>query len=202
MAGDDALILGLHAEHLANAGGDEAMARAVCAPAANVVVLIIFVGNGVHVGVLGHRLVERRVEHEHLRQFGQHFLHGHVAFEVCVRVERGEIHVLFPFFQHGIGHDLALREASARHDAVACGRDFVEALDCAVLGREERVEHEFDAFRMGGAGVFDDFRFAVDFCFQERAFQPNLFNAACGEHAAVVHFVELVLDGAAAAVDD
>lgn len=67
---------------------------------------------------------------------------------------------------------------------------------------EERVEHEFDAFRMGGAGVFDDFRFAVDFCFQERAFQPNLFNAACGEHAAVVHFVELVLDGAAAAVDD
>ena len=148
-----------------------------------------------------HGLVEGGVEDEDLGQLGQHLLDGDVALEVCLGVERGELHVLLPLFEHGVGDYLAAGEAAAGHNAVARCADFVEALDGTVLGVEQGVEHEAYALGVGGAGRIDDFGFAVDFGFQKRAFKADFLDAACGQYALVVHFVEFVFDGRAAAVD-
>ena len=202
MAGDDALLFGLHAEELAHAGRHEAVASAVCAPAADVVLLVILVGDGIHIGVLGHGLVEGGVEHEDLGQLGQHCAHGFVALEVGGAVQRSELHVLVPFLKHFGGHNLALREASASHDAMACGGDFVQALDGAIFGIEQGVKHQFDSLGVRGTGRFDNFRLAIDFGLEEGALKADFLDTTGGQNRLVVHLVKLVLDRTATAVDN
>ena len=65
VAGDQLQLLGLLAQHAA-AGRRHTCGGAVEAVAANLVLLIVFIGQGVHIGLGGHRLVEGGVEHGHL----------------------------------------------------------------------------------------------------------------------------------------
>ena len=202
VAGDDALLGRVYAEELADAGCHEAVAGAVRAPAAYVALLIIFIGDGVHVGLGRHGLVEGGVEHEDLRQGREHLAYGFVAFQVGGAVQRSELHVLAPFVQHFRRDDPALGEAASGHDAVSGSGNLVQALDGTVLGVEQGVEHQTDALGVGGAGRLDDFRFALNLGFQEGTFQSDFFNTSGGQHGPVVHFIEFVLDGTATAVDD
>ena len=138
--------------------------------------------------------MEGCIEHKYLGQIGKHFLHCHVALEVGVRVQRSEFHVLFPLLEHFVGHNLALGEAAACHNAVTGSTDFVEAFDCAINGVEQCVEHELDALGVGGTRRLDDFCFAVDFGFEEGTFKTNLFDTASSEYRLVVHLVEFVFN--------
>lgn len=65
------------------AGGHVAVARAVEAVAADAVVLVVFIRNGVHIGLAGHGLVERSVEH------GDHW--HIVAHDGAAGVDAGDI---------------------------------------------------------------------------------------------------------------
>ena len=172
------------------------------APTTDVVVLIILVRNGIHVSLLRHGLVERRVKHEHLWQVGQHGANSLVAFQVCLAVERCEVHILLPFLKHFWRNNLALREASACHDAVACSRNFVEALDGAILSVEQGVKHELDTLSVCGACRLDNLRFTIDFGLQERTLKTDFLDATSGQHALVAHLIELILNGATSAVDN
>ena len=80
------------------------------------------------------------------------------------------------------------------------GGNLVDALDGTVLGMEQGVEHHLDAFGVCGAFEGDNLRLAVDLRLEECAFKTDFLDSSCGEDALVVHFVELVLDGARAAV--
>ena len=146
--------------------------------------------------------MEGGVEDEDLRQVGQHLLYGHIALEVGIAVERRQVHILLPLFKHGVGDHLAAGEASASHDAVAGSRNLVEALDGAIFGMEQRVEHQFDTLGMRGAFLLDNLGFAIDFGLEEGALEADFLNAAGSKHALAVHFVEFVFDRTAAAVDD
>ena len=196
MARDDFLILLLHAEELAYAVCHEAVARAVSAIAANLVLLIIFVRHGVEISLGRHGLMECRVEDEHLREIRQQSLHGLIAFEVGRIVEGSQIHIRNPFLQHLVVHETAFGEAASSHDAMAGSSNFIDVLDGTVFRMQERVKHHLDAFSVSGAVEGDDFRLAVDFCLEECAIESDFLDSTCGEHALVVHFIELVLDGA------
>ena len=151
MASYDAYFFGFNAEEFAHTSRNEAVARSVSTPTTDVVLFVIFIRNGIHISLGRHGLVESRVEHEHLRQVGQHFLYSHIAFEVCFAMKRSEFHILLPLFEHLVGYNLALREATTGHDTMTCCADFVEALDCSVLRIEQGVEHEFDTLGVSGA---------------------------------------------------
>ena len=200
VAGDNLLVLLLHAEEFAHAVGDETVAGAVGTVAADLVLLVIFIGNGVHVCLGRHGLMEGGVEDEHLGKRGKQGLDGFVTLEVCGIVEGCEVHVGNPFAEHLLVHESAFGKASSGHDAVSGGGNLVDALDGTVLGMEQGVEHHLDAFGVCGAFEGDNLRLAVDLRLEECAFKTDFLDSSCGEDALVVHFVELVLDGARAAV--
>ena len=176
--------------------------RPVGSSPADVVLLVILIGQCVHVGLGRHGLVEGGVEDEDLGQFGQELAHGFVAFQVGGAVQGRQVHVLFPLLDDFGGDDEALGEDAAVHDAVAGGSDLVERLDGAVFGVEQGVEHQLDAHGVVGDVGFDDFRAAVGHLgFEEGAFQADFLDSAGGQDFLVVHFVELVLDGRTSAVD-
>ena len=76
MAGDQLQLLGLLAQHGGSPAGDILVGGAVEAVAANLVLLIVFIGQGVHIGLGGHRLVEGGVKHSHLGHVGTHHVHA------------------------------------------------------------------------------------------------------------------------------
>ena len=67
---------------------------------------------------------------------------------------------------------------------------------------EQCVKHFLDALRVRGAIKVEGHLFAVDRSFEESTGQSHAFDAAGGEHAAIVHLIEFIFDGAGTAVDD
>ena len=86
VAADDPAVLGI-AQHVDGPGGDVAVAGAVEAVAADVVLLIVLVGDGVDVGLGGHGHMEGGVEHGHLGRLGHDLLAGLDAHEIGGVVE-------------------------------------------------------------------------------------------------------------------
>ena len=72
MAGDELEGLDGLAQHVGGPLGDVLVAGAVEAVAAHLVLLVVFIGQGVGVGHGGHGLVEGGVEHGHLGHAGPH----------------------------------------------------------------------------------------------------------------------------------
>ena len=86
-----------------------------------------------------------------LGMLGTTAVHGVVTLEGRRVVERSEIHIGLPLFEHVVGHQLALGEASAGHDAVSGRSNLVDAADGAIFGMEQGVKHFLDALRVRGA---------------------------------------------------
>ena len=82
MAGDDAGLGAIHAKELADALADIAVAGAMEAVAAHVQLLIVFHGNAVQVSLGRHGLMERGIEHGHVRRAGHDLFAGFDAHQV------------------------------------------------------------------------------------------------------------------------
>ena len=107
------------------------------------------------------------------------------------------------------GHDLAGDEGgggkllAAVHHAMAHGVDLRGALDHAVLGREQGVQHGLDSL---GVGRHGDFKFVFgipgrDFVGQATV-DADALAQTLGQHLAGLGVHELILQGGAAGVDD
>ena len=150
VAGDDLRALRTAAEQLDALAGDIAVGRAVRTVAADGVLLVHVVADGVNIGVVGHgRGVERGVEHEdlgRLRHGGEAALNAH---DVRAGVQGRKVTAELELRQHLIGEQHRLREISAAvDDAVADGLDLVHGLHRAVFCAEQRVDDD-----LGGDGV-------------------------------------------------
>ena len=76
MAGDDFLLFYVEAEVFSSTMEYVSMGGTMEAIATDVVFLIIFAGYGIHVGMLGHGLMERGVEYSYLGHEGEFFGNG------------------------------------------------------------------------------------------------------------------------------
>ena len=90
MACNDAHLVDVDTENLADTAGDVAVARAVEAVAAHAVLLVETIGKGVHIRFGRHRLMECGVEHTHLLDTGKNLLDGLNAGDVGGIAEQGE----------------------------------------------------------------------------------------------------------------
>ena len=91
MAGDYLCALGFAAEQFYHLAGNIAVGGAVRTVTADVVLLVHFVGQRVHVGFRRHGLVERGVKYEHLRN-ARHYRKTSVnSLEMRTGVKRRKI---------------------------------------------------------------------------------------------------------------
>ena len=82
MASDDAFAGRIYAKVFADTLGYITVGRAMEAVTADAVFFIHLVGQGIHIGIVGHRLMEGCVEYAHLGNRRQKGRYGIYAFQV------------------------------------------------------------------------------------------------------------------------
>ncbi len=164
--------------------------------AAHAVLLIEFVGDGIHIGLGGHGLVESGIEDAHLRQTGHEFLHGIHALQVGGVVQGSQVADGLEGLKHLVGEQHALVELlAAVHHAMTHGIDFLQVLDDTNLGVSQQREDELHALGMLGDVVHDLLLLAIgQFHLDESAVEAHTLCTAAGHHALVVHIVQCILD--------
>ena len=159
VAGDDARTFGLNAEKFAHTLGHIAVRGSMEAVTADAVLLIQLIGNGIHVGVIGHGLMESSVEHTHLRNVGQQSRNGSHTLQVGRIVERSQVVACRDGIERLLVEDYRLAEAfAAVHDAMAYRTQFLKRFQRAIFLARQRLKDELHAY-----GVFRYVFFQNDF---------------------------------------
>jgi len=182
------------------------VARAVEAVAADAVVLVVFIRNGVHIGLAGHGLVERGVKHgDHRHVVAHDGAAGVDAGDVGGVVQRGERRALLEGSHDGVVDlDGAGELLAAVDDAVADGVDLLHGGDHTILGAGQLVDDRGDGFGVRGhRQVLVKDGFAAD----ERgvlqmAVEADALAQALGQDVLGLHVDQLILQGRAAGIDD
>ena len=207
MAGDQLELLGLLAQHRGSAAGDVLVRGAVEAVAANLVVLIVLIGQGVHVSLGGHGLMERSVEHGDLRHILAHDGGAGVdAGDVGGVVERSQGDAVLQGLHDLVGdEDGGVERLAAVHHPVAHSVDLLHGADHAVLGVHQRVEHGLDGFGVGGHGHVHGVQGLLALhlgLIGELAVDADALAQALGQQHAGFRVEQLILQGRTACVDD
>ena len=124
------------------------------AVAADLVLLVILIGDGVQIGVLGHGLVEGRVEHRHLGHVvAQHRPAGLNADDVGGVMQRRQGGAVLHRLHHLVGDENGAGEALAAVDHPVTHRvDLLHGGDDAVVRVHQGGQHRLDGLGMGGHG--------------------------------------------------
>ena len=105
------------------------MARTVEAIATDAVLVVEFVGEPVHIGMLGHRLVEGRVKYPYLRRIWEYLRHSFDTEDVGWVVKRSKLCALMEHIYYLWGDTYALSKALCTvYEAVTDGVDLIEGL--------------------------------------------------------------------------
>ena len=205
VAGDELELFDGLAHQLGAAGGDIAVGGAVEAVAADAVVLVVLVGDGVHERLAGHGLVERGVEHGN---------HGHVAHDVAAGLDAGDVGGVVQGREGDArlngGHNAVVdlhgfcELLTAVDDAVADGVDLLHGADNTVFGAGELLNDRGDGLGMGGHGdvLIEDGLAADQGGVLEVAVDADPLAQALGHDLFGLHVDELILERGAAGVDN
>ena len=207
MAGHDLQILGILAQQLGGPQGHIAVGGAVEAVAAQLVVLIVLVGDAVQIGMLRHGLVESGVEHSHLRHVvAQHLAAGLDADDIGRVVQGSQRRAVLHGLQHLIVDEHGGGEGLAAVDHTVTHRiDLLHGGDDAVLGIHQSVQHGLDGLGVGGHGHIGglDGLLALHLgLVSEFAVQTDALAQALGKDLAGFRIHELILQGRAPRIDD
>ena len=171
------------------------MAGAVEAVAADAVLLIVFVGDGVHVGLRRHGAVERGVEHSNVGLVLAKDLVGSLDAQngsgVMQRSERAQV-------ADGLndlgGDQAALLELLAAVDnAVADGIDLSNAVDDFAFAGGHLLDQFGKGFGMGGEDGGSGLFLAVGFMGDHAAFHADTLAQTFAQDFLAVHVDELIL---------
>ena len=201
VAGDDAATLGLDAQELAHTLTDVAVAGSVETIATYAMLLIQVVGQGIHVSVVGHGLVEGSVEHTYLWDVWQEGRNGVHALDVGRVVEGSQVVAQGELLHHLGGEQYALVELlSTVYHAVTYGIQLVEVFQYGMFACGEHFEDELHTGGMllDGA-VYLEF-LAIELELDERVRQTDFLDTTTGDDALVIHVVQCVFDATASAV--
>ena len=175
--------------------------------AADLVILIVLIGQSIHVSLGGHGLVEGGVEHGHLGHVLAHDGGAGVdAGDVGGVVERSQRDAVLQSLHDLVGDEDGLVESlTAVHHAVTHGVDLLHGTDDAVLGVHQGVQHGLDGLGMGGHGHIDSVQdlFALHLgLIGEFAVDADALAQALGQQHAGLRVEQLILQGRTASVDD
>ena len=160
------------------------------------ILLVQFVGNGIHIGIVGHRLMESRIEDSNLRHIRQDSLNGTNTFQVGRIVERSQVVARRKGIEHFLGQQDRFTEllATMNHTMTYC-IDFVQRLDGTIFRRDKGVQDKFHTHCMLRNILFQNLLLTVwQRQLQERIGQTNLFNTTLGNDCLVVHVEQLIFD--------
>ena len=204
VAGDDFQLLNGLAQHGGSAGGDIAVGGAVEAVAADLVLLIELIGQGVDIALGGHGLVESGVEHTHHGHTGHDLLAGLDAGDVGGIVEGGQGDALFQSGHNLVGNAHGGGELLAAVDhAVAHRVDLRGTLDHAVPGVQQGVQHSLNGLGVSGHGDLELILGVLGgHLVSQAAVDADALAQPLGEHLTGGGVHELILEGGAACVDD
>ena len=207
VAGDDLRVVQVYPAEGGTLAGDELVGSAVGAVAADAEFLVVLVGQGIHVGLLRHGLVEGGVEGHDLRNGRKDMLDRFDAEEVGRVVQRGEVAAEGDLFDDiVIDEGAAGEEIAALDDAVADGVDVFEGLEDAGAGSGKGFEDELHAdFVVRDGQVSDDLVPAGGGILENTFGKADLFgDTLCDdiEDVGALHVKQLILDRGASAVDD
>ena len=102
--------------------------------AAYTIFLIQLVGDGIHISLSRHCLVEGGIEDTHLRQARHQFLHGIHTLQVSRVVQGSQVRALLKGLQHLVSQHYRLIELLATmHHTMAHSINLIETLDDANL---------------------------------------------------------------------
>ena len=204
MAGDELQLLGGLAQHGGGPLGDVLVAGAVEAVAADLVLLIELIGQGVGVGHGGHGLMEGGVEHGDHGGAGHEGLTGADADDVGGVVQGGQGVALLDGGHDLVGDEDGLGELLAAVDHTVTHRvDLLHGADHAVLGVHQGVQNGLDGLGVGGhghVGVLDGL--LAGGLIGELAVQADALTQTLGQDLLSVGVEQLVLQRGAAGVDD
>ena len=190
MAGND-LGLGI-VQILDRFARNELMARSVETEAAHTPFGIIGFGERVTERVIGHCLMERRVERGYLRN-GKKLSARANASDVRGHMERAEFLVLFADTNDFVVDQNGLFEIfRAVKDAMPDRIDLGKALNDAVLGRGQSGEDEAQRFGVRRHFVFDRNLSVARLMGQERVFHRDAFANAFCENFLGLHLDQLI----------
>lgn len=156
MAGDDSLRFDVAPEILAHALRYISVAGSVKTVTANVVFRIQVIGNGIEIGIVGHRAMECVVEHADLRRLRHQCIHGPESAQMTGVVNRSKVaKFLYSCLYLLIDDDAVAEFVASLHDSMAYGIYLVKALDSADFRIEKTLEHEVYALFVIGHIVHD-----------------------------------------------
>ncbi len=202
MAGDNLQVVPVAANHLGGLLGDELVAGAVEAVAADAVFLIHLVGQAIEEALGRQGAVEGGVEDGRLGDAGQHLAHGIDTGQVAGGVQRGQVLEALNLLdnlvvdQHATFEDLA-----AVGHTVTNGTNLLEVLDNTNLRVSQRLEDNLDTLGMVGDGQLLVVLLAVPLVGELAHFQTNTLQQALGHDVGIVcHVDKLILDRRTSAV--
>ena len=153
MAGDQLQLLDGLAQHGGGPLRHILVAGAVEAIAADLVLLVILIGQGVSIGHGGHGLVEGGVEHGHHGGVGHQLLAGADADDVGGVVQGSQGVALLDGGHDLVGDEDGLGKLLAAVDHAVTHRiDLGHGADDAVVLVHQGVQHGLDGFGVGGHG--------------------------------------------------
>ena len=176
------------------------------AVAADLVLFIVLVGQGVHVGLGGHGLVEGGVEHAHHGHAGHALLAGLDAGDVGGVVEGGQGDAVLQSLHDLVGdEDGAGKGLAAVHHAVTHSVDLLHGADHAVLFIHQRVQHGLNGLGVGRHGHIHGVQGLLALhlgLVGELAVDADALAQALGQQHAGLGVEQLILQGRTACVDD
>ena len=176
------------------------------AVAAHTVILVVFIGHSVHVGLAGHGLVEGGVEHgDHGHILAHDGLAGVDAGDVGGVVQRGKGGAFVKSLHNlGVNLDGGGKLLTAVNDAVTNSVNLLHGGHNAVLGAGKLVDNSRNSLRVSGHGhvLIENGLAADERGVLEMAVYANTLAEAFCKDSLSVHVKKLILQRGAAGVDN
>ena len=204
VAGDELQALNGLLQILGSLISNVLVAGAVEAVAADAVLLIVLVGDGVHIGFRGHGAVESGVEDSDHGDVRAKDLAGSLnAQDACGVVQGGQGAQLTDGLDDLVGDQAALLELlTAVDNTVADGVDLAHIVDALALASGHLLHDLSKSLGVGGEDGRGGSLFAVGLVGDHAALHANALAQALAEHFLAVHIDELILQGRRTAVNN
>ena len=203
MAGDQLQALNGLFQIFGSLVGDVLVAGAVEAVAAHAVLLIVLVGDSVHVSLRRHGAVESGIEHSHHGHIAEHLACGLDAQDAGGVVQGSQRAQLTDGLNDLIGDQAALLELlAAMHHAVADGVDLAHIIDALALAGGHLLHDLSKCLGVGGEDGRGGGLVAVGLVSDHAAFHANALAQALAQHLLAVHIDQLILQGRRTAVNN
>ena len=192
----------LLAEKLYGSAANEAVRGAVEAVTADLVLLIVLVGNAVHINVIGHSAVEAGIKYRNLRN-RHDLLTLYDTLEVRGVVERAKVAALLDDSLYLVGNEnRAGKLLTAVKNSVTYSADLINRCDNADLGIYESVKNELKCLAVSGKRALGLVILLAGNLELESGLAADLLANTLCDYLFIFHIDELELERGAACVDN